>query len=65
MVRTLVSSILVIRTERDPPPGWFLRKNVIPGELEATKVQECDSKAFAGWAARFTRELSTDYTSCQ
>jgi hypothetical protein len=33
-----------------PPPGVFLRKNVILGELSCEIAQECDFKAFiANW----------------
>ena len=48
-----------------PPPGWFLRKNVILGELERCEMQECDSKGVVGWGARLTKENSTGYMSCQ
>ena len=30
----------------DPPPGVFLRKDVILGELPCEVVQGCDSKEF-------------------
>lgn len=30
----------------DPPPGVFLRKDVILGELACPIAQECDSTAF-------------------
>ena len=34
-----------------PPPGRFLRKSVILGELSCEMVQECDSTEFiADWA---------------
>jgi hypothetical protein len=48
-----------------PPPGVFLRKNVILGELDLERMQECDSKEFAGFAAMFTKDGSTDYLICQ
>jgi hypothetical protein len=38
----------------------FLRKNVILRELCLQKVQECDSKGFAGLEATFTQDGSTD-----
>ena len=41
----------------------FLRKDVILGELCATKVQECDFKGFTGFGAMFTKDYSTDYSS--
>ena len=34
----------------DPPPGVFLRKNVILWELRVRDAQECDSKGFIGLA---------------
>ena len=34
--------------EMTPPPGVFLRKNVILGELSCEIAQECDSKGFIG-----------------
>jgi hypothetical protein len=43
----------------------FLRKDVILRELRLQKVQEFDSKGFAGFEATFTQYGSTDYLICQ